>query len=125
MPELKIKCQHPESLKKIIENMIFDRAKSLKEGIAETKTINIAQLTMAEEGTAPQMDRVPKLGDLSKDHIGKTVKLHGWVYSVRVGGAGSICFVDLGDGTTVTPTRCIAQKPGGDEPAEHPYLSDK
>ncbi|MGB3513604.1 MAG: hypothetical protein WBA93_31240 [Microcoleaceae cyanobacterium] len=37
MPELKIKCQHPESLKKIIENIIYDRVKSLKEGIAQTK----------------------------------------------------------------------------------------
>ena len=82
-------------------------------------------LTMAEEGTSPQMDRIPKLGELSKDHIGKNVKLHGWVYSVRVGGAGSLCFVDLGDGTTVTPIRCVAQKPGGDEPVEHPYLEDK
>ncbi|NER06512.1 MAG: hypothetical protein F6K17_29990 [Okeania sp. SIO3C4] len=37
MPELKIKCQHPESLKKIIESMIYDRVKSLKEGIDKTK----------------------------------------------------------------------------------------
>lgn len=37
MPELKIKCQHPELLKQIIETMISDRVKSLKEGIAKTK----------------------------------------------------------------------------------------
>ena len=37
MPELKIKCQHPESLKNTIENMISDRVKSLKSGIAKTK----------------------------------------------------------------------------------------
>ena len=37
MPELKIKYQHPESLKNMIENMISDRLKSLIEGIAKTK----------------------------------------------------------------------------------------
>ncbi|MGD1701543.1 hypothetical protein [Dapis sp. BLCC M229] len=37
MSELKIKCQHPESLKNTIENMISDRVKSLKSGIAKTK----------------------------------------------------------------------------------------
>ncbi|NEQ39043.1 MAG: hypothetical protein F6K40_23385 [Okeania sp. SIO3I5] len=37
MPELKIKCQHPESLKNTIENMIHDRVKFLKLGIAKTK----------------------------------------------------------------------------------------
>ncbi len=37
MPELKIKCQNPESLKKTIENMISDRVKSLRNGIAKTK----------------------------------------------------------------------------------------
>lgn len=52
--------------------------------------------------------RVPKLRALSADHIGQTVKLHGWVYSVRLQGAGSLCFVDLGDGTTVSPVRCLA-----------------
>ena len=45
------------------------------------------------------MERIPKLDALGADKIGKDVKLHGWVYSVRVGGAGSLCFVDLGDGT--------------------------
>nr|WP_293092249.1 hypothetical protein [Okeania sp. SIO2F4] len=39
MPELKIKCQNPESLKNTIENMIYDRVKSLKSGIAKTKKI--------------------------------------------------------------------------------------
>ncbi|NEP04864.1 MAG: hypothetical protein F6K25_04345 [Okeania sp. SIO2G4] len=37
MPELKIKCQHPELLKNTIENMISDRVKSLKSGIVKTK----------------------------------------------------------------------------------------
>ena len=37
MPELKIKCQNPESLKNTIENMISDRLKSLIDGIAKTK----------------------------------------------------------------------------------------
>jgi len=56
--------------------------------------------------------RIPKLSNLSETNIGQTVKLHGWVYSVRSQGAGTLCFVDVGDGTTVTPIRCLAQRPG-------------
>lgn len=55
-------------------------------------------------------DRLAKLSDLAADKIGSYVVLHGWVYSVRVQGAGSLCFVDLGDGTTVSPVRCLAVK---------------
>lgn len=64
---------------------------------------------MTEEGGVTPV-KIPKLSDLSESDIGKHVKLHGWVYSVRTGGAGSLCFVDLGDGTTVTPVRCLAAK---------------
>ena len=49
---------------------------------------------MAEEGGV-KLERIPKLGSLTKDDIGKHVKLHGWVYSVRTQGAGTLCFVDL------------------------------
>ncbi len=56
------------------------------------------------------MIRLPKLNALNADQIGHTVQMHGWVYSVRVQGAGSLCFVDLGDGTTVSPVRCLAVK---------------
>jgi asparaginyl-tRNA synthetase len=57
------------------------------------------------------IQRVRKLIELNPEFIGKHVKLHGWIYSVRTQGAGTLVFLDLGDGTTVTPTRCIAQKP--------------
>lgn len=56
--------------------------------------------------------RVPKLSALDNDTtdawMGSTVKLHGWIYSVRTQGAGTLVFFDLGDGSTVTPTRCLA-----------------
>lgn len=58
-----------------------------------------------------EFKRISKLGDLGKEHVGSHVKLHGWVYSVRMQGAGTLCFVDLGDGTTVSPVRCLAVKP--------------
>lgn len=54
--------------------------------------------------------RLAKLSGLTAEQIGQTVQLHGWVYSVRLQGAGSLCFVDLGDGTTVSPVRCLAVK---------------
>jgi len=54
--------------------------------------------------------RIPKLSALSEADIGKHVKLHGWVYSGRTQGAGTLFFVDLGDGTTVVPVRCLASK---------------
>lgn len=73
---------------------------------------------MAEEGSI-KVERIQKLTNLSKDDIGKHVKIHGWVYSVRTQGAGTLCFVDLGDGTTISPIRCLAQKPG--EEGEHVY----
>eukprot|EP00529_Nitzschia_sp_RCC80_P011876 CAMPEP_0113506906 /NCGR_PEP_ID=MMETSP0014_2-20120614/36165_1 /TAXON_ID=2857 /ORGANISM="Nitzschia sp." /LENGTH=567 /DNA_ID=CAMNT_0000402447 /DNA_START=75 /DNA_END=1775 /DNA_ORIENTATION=+ /assembly_acc=CAM_ASM_000159 len=64
---------------------------------------------MAEEtSNTPKIERIPKLASLTEADIGKYVKLHGWVYSVRIGGAGSLCFVDLGDGSTVAPVRCLA-----------------
>lgn len=63
---------------------------------------------MTEERSATSIVRIPKLAALTEADIGKYVKLHGWVYSVRIGGAGSLCFVDVGDGTTVAPIRCLA-----------------
>ena len=74
---------------------------------------------MSEE--APKLERIAKLVNLTESDIGKTVKLHGWVYSVRTQGAGTLCFVDLGDGTTVTPVRCLAAKPNEEEKVENPY----
>lgn len=65
---------------------------------------------MAEEGAGPTITKVHKLDALSEADIGKHVKLHGWVYTVRTQGAGTLCFVDLGDGTTVAPVRCLAVK---------------
>mmetsp|Transcript_23570 Transcript_23570/g.35648 ORF Transcript_23570/g.35648 Transcript_23570/m.35648 type:complete len:530 (-) Transcript_23570:38-1627(-) len=54
--------------------------------------------------------KIAKLSDLETGgHIGSYVKLHGWVYSSRTQGGGRLVFVDLGDGTTVTPIRCIAE----------------
>lgn len=56
--------------------------------------------------------RIGKLNAVTAASIGQTVVLHGWVYSVRLQGAGTLCFVDLGDGTTVSPVRCLAMKEG-------------
>jgi len=80
---------------------------------------------MSEEATtttaAVELKRVPHLGDVSKSDIGSFVKLHGWVYSVRVQGAGTLCFVDLGDGSTVAPTRGLAQQPSEEDTANNTY----
>jgi len=54
--------------------------------------------------------KIPKLNSLDSSKIGQHVQLHGWVYSVRVQGAGSLTFIDIGDGTTVSPVRCLAVK---------------
>jgi asparaginyl-tRNA synthetase len=67
---------------------------------------------MTEEGSSsPTFTRIAKLCDLSQEIIGKTVKLHGWVYTTRTQGAGTLLFIDLGDGTTVSPIRALAVKP--------------
>lgn len=54
--------------------------------------------------------RIPKLSLLSKDLIGETVLLNGWVYGTRTQGAGTLVFVDLGDGSVVTPVRCLKEQ---------------
>jgi asparaginyl-tRNA synthetase len=66
------------------------------------------------------VERVKKLSALSPALIGTTVKLHGWIYSVRTQGAGTLVFFDLGDGSTVTPTRCLAAQ--ASETEEVPYF---
>jgi len=65
---------------------------------------------MSSETTATAT-RISKLSQLSPELIGTFVKLHGWIYGTRTQGAGSLQFWDLGDGSSVTPTRCIAEKP--------------
>mmetsp|Transcript_4473 Transcript_4473/g.7496 ORF Transcript_4473/g.7496 Transcript_4473/m.7496 type:complete len:541 (+) Transcript_4473:75-1697(+) len=72
---------------------------------------------MAASATPVALHRVKKLRDLSPSLIGTNVKLHGWIYSVRTQGAGTLVFLDLGDGTTVTPTRCIAARAAGEDDA--------
>ena len=47
---------------------------------------------MTEDSTT--VTKILKLGTLTEADIGKLVKLHGWVYSQRTQGAGSLCFVD-------------------------------
>jgi len=49
-----------------------------------------------------------RLSLLGPSDIGHHVRLHGWVYATRAQGAGKLVFVDLGDGSTVSPLRCIA-----------------
>jgi asparaginyl-tRNA synthetase len=55
--------------------------------------------------------RVERLADLSPESVGTYVKLSGWIYSTRAQGGGTLVFVDLGDGATVTPIRCVAHLP--------------
>eukprot|EP00588_Corethron_pennatum_P009088 CAMPEP_0194270136 /NCGR_PEP_ID=MMETSP0169-20130528/4181_1 /TAXON_ID=218684 /ORGANISM="Corethron pennatum, Strain L29A3" /LENGTH=554 /DNA_ID=CAMNT_0039012071 /DNA_START=45 /DNA_END=1709 /DNA_ORIENTATION=- len=66
---------------------------------------------MSSDASSTAPTRVRKLCDLSPSHVGSRVKLNGWVYSTRTQGAGTLLFVDLGDGTGVTPVRCIAERP--------------
>lgn len=89
---------------------------------------------MAEEAASGSvaLERVRKLSELTPTLIGKYVNLHGWIYSTRTQGAGSLVFMDLGDGTTVSPVRCIAQREtedsadaADDAANEHSYGSKK
>lgn len=89
---------------------------------------------MAEEAASGSvaLERVRKLSELTPTLIGKYVNLHGWIYSTRTQGAGSLVFMDLGDGTTVSPVRCIAQRETEDSADaadatanEHSYGSKK
>ena len=65
--------------------------------------------------TSTELKRIKKLSGLSPDLIGSHVKLLGWIYATRSGGAGSMVFLDLGDGSTVTPCRCLVSAPAAEE----------
>lgn len=54
------------------------------------------------------LTRKTKLSELSEGDIGSSVKLHGWIYSTRIQGVGSIVFVDIGDGSLSFHVRCVA-----------------
>lgn len=73
-------------------------------------TSTMASLTST---TAPTAVRVRRLSELSPESVGTTVKLMGWVYGTRAQGGGTLVFVDLGDGSTVTPVRCVAHSEAG------------
>jgi len=88
-----------------------------------TETATTPAPEVAESG--PTLERIAKLESLDESYIGKFVKLYGWVYSTRSQGAGTLVFVDLGDGTTVTPVRCIAQRQAEDATlAENEFAYD-
>ena len=57
------------------------------------------------------MSDVSKLSDLSKERIAsaKLVQIHGWIYSTRTQGAGSLVFLHINDGSSVAPIRCLAE----------------
>lgn len=61
------------------------------------------------------MIQIPRLSDLSRETIGSLVKLCGWVRATRAQGGGSLVFVDLHDGSTTVPIRCIAHRPSEGE----------
>jgi asparaginyl-tRNA synthetase len=56
------------------------------------------------------LKKIQRLSEITPDHIGSAVKLHGWVYSTRTQGAGTLVFIDLGDGSITAPVRCVAHK---------------
>jgi asparaginyl-tRNA synthetase len=76
-----------------------------------TTTTTTAVTAEVDTSVDAGLVRVLKLRDLSHQSIGSYVKLCGWVYATRAQGAGTLVFVDLGDGTTVVPVRCVAHQP--------------
>jgi asparaginyl-tRNA synthetase len=72
-------------------------------------TTDIAAPSIAD---VVEVDRVAKLSELSKEMIASTkmVQIHGWIYSIRTQGAGTLVFLDINDGSSVAPVRCLAEK---------------
>jgi len=81
-------------------------------------------MTEDTPSSSPTLQRMHKLGNISQDDIGKHVTLHGWVYAVRTQDAGRLCFVDVGDGSTISPVRCLAQKPPSEDDNKDEEVSD-
>lgn len=53
-----------------------------------------------------------ELRELTLKSNGQYVRLFGWIHQTRAQGAGDLLFVDLNDGTLVTPVRCVAHRIG-------------
>lgn len=70
----------------------------------ETKTEQIDTTSQKD----PHVTHIDNHSDLSSKDIGKYVKLHGWVYSARSQGAGTLMFVDFAKETTLDPLRGVA-----------------
>jgi asparaginyl-tRNA synthetase len=80
----------------------------------ETKSdqIDTQQTTpLKETSEYPHVLHIDDYSDLSSEYIGKYVKLHGWVYSARSQGAGTLVFVDFAKETSLDPLRGVAHKP--------------
>ena len=55
--------------------------------------------------------QLSRLHDMDPSLIsGKRTKFHGWVRRIRVGGGGSIVFIDMYDGTKVGSLNCLADQ---------------
>jgi len=92
------------------------------EEVVTSRTEGVAADPSNDVVVVDEVQTVGKLSELTASQsIGMFVKLHGWVYSTRAQGAGRLAFIDLGDGSTVTPIRCIAEHLPDEEEKPTPY----
>ena len=104
--------QHPSNFPGVVDQKEVD---SLKEVLKE---LNI------EESNSPAAPKKPArytsfggrvridilTSEGAEKWIGKVINVGGWVKSLREGGGGAFCFVDLNDGSTIKNLQVIVMK---------------
>ena len=104
--------QHPSNYPGVVDQKEVDSLKGI------LKELNIEETNSPAAPTKPQrytsfggrvrIDILTSEG--AEKWIGKVINVGGWVRSLRQGGGGGFCFIDLNDGSTVKNLQIIVNK---------------
>ena len=104
--------QHPSNYPGVVDQKEVDSLKGI------LKELNIEETNSPAAPTKPQrytsfggrvrIDILTSEG--AEKWIGKVINVGGWVRSLRQGGGGEFCFIDLNDGSTVKNLQIIVNK---------------
>jgi asparaginyl-tRNA synthetase len=75
---------------------------------AMTSGLTLQDDNHPETTTATHHHRLSRLSEWHTVPFDSYVKSYGWIYGLRTQGAGTLVFLDINDGSMVTPTRCVA-----------------
>jgi asparaginyl-tRNA synthetase len=104
--------QHPSNYPRVVDQKEVDSLKDI------LKELNIEETNSPAAPSKPQrftsfggrvrIDILTSEG--AEKWIGKVINVGGWVKSLRQGGGGEFCFIDLNDGSTIKNLQIIVNK---------------